>query len=266
MKLNISNPPTGAQKVIEVDDERKLRNFYDKRISAEVDGEVLGDEFKGYLFRISGGNDKQGFAMVQGVLSAQRVRLLLTKGSKNYKPRRTGERQRKSVRGCIVGADLAVLNLVVTKKGEQEIPGLTDVDCPRRLAPKRASKIRKLFNLTKADDVRKYVVRRTLAAKEGKKAKSKAPKIQRLVTPVTLQRKRHLHSLKKIRGEKSKAEAAEYQKLVAQRAKERAEKRREQSSKRVEKAPAAAAVKPAAKAAPAKAKAAAPAKAAKGKK
>ena len=119
------------------------------------------------------------------------------------------------------------------------------------------------------------------------------------VTPVTLQRKRHLHSLKKIRGEKSKAEAAEYQKLVAQRAKERAvcpscgawprpssqdsrhlfsvidtfvifmlwqEKRREQSSKRVEKAPAAAAVKPAAKAAPAKAKAAAPAKAAKGKK
>merc|ERR1711959_712180 len=131
------------------------------------------------------------------------------------------------------------------KKGEQEIPGLTDVDCPRRLAPKRASKIRKLFNLTKADDVRKYVVRRTLAAKE---------------------RKKHLHSLKKIRGEKSKAEAAEYQKLVAQRAKERAEKRREQSSKRVEKAPAAAAVKPAAKAAPAKAKAAAPAKAAKGKK
>merc|ERR1711966_551973 len=164
------------------------------------------------------------------------------------------------------GADLAVLNLVITKKGDQEIPGLTDVDCPRRLAPKRASKLRKLFNLSKLDDVRKFVVRRTLAAKEGKKAKSKAPKIQRLVTPVVLQRKRHRLALKKIRGEKSKAEAAEYQKLVAQRAKER-----------VEKPPATAAVKPAAKAAPAKAKAAAkaapakakaaaPAKAAKGKK
>merc|ERR1711918_35320 len=74
------------------------------------------------------------------------------KGSKSYKPRRTGERQRKSVRGCIVGADLAVLNLVITKKGDQEIPGLTDVDCPRRLAPKRASKLRKLFNLSKLDD------------------------------------------------------------------------------------------------------------------
>ena len=115
------------------------------------------------------------------MISEKQLTDMSAAGSKNYKPRRTGERQRKSVRGCIVGADLAVLNLVVTKKGEQEIPGLTDVDCPRRLAPKRASKIRKLFNLTKADDVRKYVVRRTLAAKEGKKAKSKAPKIQRLV-------------------------------------------------------------------------------------
>lgn len=47
--------------------------------------------------------------------------------------------------------------------------------------------IRKLFNLTKDDDVRKYVntYRRTFEA-NGKKH-SKAPKIQRLVTPETLQ-------------------------------------------------------------------------------
>jgi len=51
--------------------------------------------------------------------------------------------------------------------GEQEIPGLTDTTIPRRLGPKRASKIRKLFNLKKEDDVRQYVVRRPLAAKEG---------------------------------------------------------------------------------------------------
>jgi small subunit ribosomal protein S6e len=256
MKLNIANPSTGAQKVIEIDDERKLRNFYDQRISNEVDGDVLGDEFKGYIFRISGGNDKQGFCMVQGVLAQGRVRLLLRAGSKGYIPRRTGERQRKSVRGCIVGADIAVLNLVIAKKGEAEIDGLTNVECPRRLAPKRASKIRKLFNLSKADDVRKFVVRRELPAKEGKKTKSKAPKIQRLVTPVVLQRKRARKALKKTRGEKSKAEAAEFQKVLSQRAKERAEKRREQSSKRAEAKPAptkAVAAAPVKKAAPAKA-------------
>jgi len=29
----------------------------------EIDGAVLGDDFKGYIFIITGGNDKQGFPM-----------------------------------------------------------------------------------------------------------------------------------------------------------------------------------------------------------
>ena len=120
--------------------------------------------------------------------------------SHSYRPRRTGERKRKSVRGCIVGSDLSVLNLgvcrpstvfldvvfygrhmsfdgicnrlrfidtkcftlfqtctfhslthlcraVVVKKGAAELPGITDDAKPRRLGPKRATSIRKLFNL-----------------------------------------------------------------------------------------------------------------------
>eukprot|EP00275_Glaucocystis_incrassata_P000578 EC119871.1.p1 GENE.EC119871.1~~EC119871.1.p1 ORF type:complete len:129 (+),score=35.83 EC119871.1:47-388(+) len=88
MKLNISYPVSGCQKLIEIDDEKKLRLFLDKRMSAEVEGDDLGDEFKGYVFKISGGNDKQGFPMKEGILSNQRVRLLLTKGSSCYRPRR----------------------------------------------------------------------------------------------------------------------------------------------------------------------------------
>ena len=61
MKLNISNPICGAQKSFEVDDERKLRIFYDKRMATEVKADALGDEFKGYVLKITGGNDKQGF-------------------------------------------------------------------------------------------------------------------------------------------------------------------------------------------------------------
>lgn len=48
--------------------------------------------------------------------------------------------------------------------GDNDIEGLTDSVVPRRLGPKRASKIRKLFNLSKEDDVRKYVIRRTVKA------------------------------------------------------------------------------------------------------
>lgn len=221
MKLNIAYPATGCQKVFDFEDEKKVRIFYDKRVSQEVDGSSLGDEWKGYVFRIGGGNDKQGFPMKQGILTNQRVRLLLSKGHSCYRPRRTGERKRKSVRGCIVDANLSVLSLVIVKKGEQDIPGLTDTTVPRRLGPKRASKIRKLFNLTKEDDVRQYVLRRPVTSKEGKKQRTKAPKIQRLVTPLVLQRKRHRLSLKRRRATKQREDAAEYAKLLAQRAKEK---------------------------------------------
>ena len=227
MKLNISYPATGCQKLIDFDDERKLRVFYEKRMASEVEVSSLGDEWKGYVVRISGGNDKQGFPMKQGVLTTGRVRLLLSKGHSCYRPRRSGERRRKSVRGCFVDAQLSVLNLVIIKKGEQEIPGLTDTTVPRRLGPKRASKIRKLFNLSKEDDVRQYVVRRPLPPKEGKKARTKAPKIQRLVTPVVLQRKRHRLALKKRRASKKREDAADYAKLLAQRMKEAKERKME---------------------------------------
>merc|ERR550525_1423903 len=170
--------------------------------------------------RITGGNDKQGFPMKQGVLTNQRVRLLLSKGHSCYRPRRKGERKRKSVRGCIVDGNMSVIAMVIVKKGEGEIPGLTDNTIPRRLGPKRASKIRKLFNLTREDDVRQYVIKTPLPLKEGKKQKYKAPKIQRLVTPAMLQRKRHRISLKRRRSEKNKIASAEYAKILAQRQKE----------------------------------------------
>lgn len=192
----------------------------------------MGDEFKGYVFKIAGGNDKQGFPMKQGVLLPHRVRLLLTKGDSCYRPRRTGERKRKSVRGCIVGSDMAALSLVVVKQGEQDLPGLTDEVKPKRLGPKRANKIRKMFNLTKEDDVRKFVVRRELPAKEGKKPSTKAPKIQRLVTPVTLQRKRRRLALKKKQVESSREAAMEYAKLLAKRLQEQKAKRAEVLKKR----------------------------------
>jgi len=223
MKFNIANPATGAQKLLDLDEEKRYRIFYDKKIAQEVPGDSLGDEWAGYIFRITGGNDKQGFPMKQGVLLPYRVRLLLADGHSCYRPRRTGERKRKSIRGCIVGPDIAVLSLVIVKQGEADIPGLTDTVLPKRLGPKRATKIRKFFNLSKEDDVRKYVVRREVKSQKKADAKpyTKAPKIQRLVTPLRLQRRRHLHSLKRRTLERQKEQKTEYDALIAKRVAEK---------------------------------------------
>merc|ERR1712054_422452 len=86
----------------------------------------------------------------------------------------------------------------------------TDDQRPRRLGPKRAANIRKLFNLEKKDDVRKFVVRR----EAGKK--KKAPKIQRLVTPALLQRKRYFKAIVRKRMEGNKKLKADYAKRVVE--------------------------------------------------
>ncbi|KAF8817692.1 ribosomal protein RPS6, partial [Cardiosporidium cionae] len=132
----------------------------------------------------------------------------------------------------IVGPDLSVLNLVLKKQGPSEIPGLTDGDRPRRLGPKRASRIRKLFNLpnllpSNASDMSteerkkaqgimraqicKNVVRRKI---EGKN-KSKAPKIQRLVTDRRLSRKIKLRNVKLQQVKETRQAAKEYAVLLS---------------------------------------------------
>ncbi len=87
-----------------------------------------------------------------------------------------------------------------------------------------------MFSLEKDDDVRKYVIRREIV--KGEKKYTKAPKIQRLVTPVTLQRKRHLQAEKVRKAVKSREEAADYAVLLAQRIKEKREKKEQAHAKR----------------------------------
>ena len=221
MKFNISYGTTGQQKTVEIDEERKVRAFYDHKIGDNIEGHHLGEEYKGYVFKIKGGNDKQGFSMKAGVLSNQRVRILMKKGSKCFRPRRDGQKKRKTVRGCIVGPDLAVITLTVIEKGENDLPGITDEEKPRRLGPKRANNIRKLFALSKTDDVRKYVVKRTIE-KNGK-TYVKRPKIQRLVTDSRIRRKKLFKKLKRDRYEKSKQEKQEYEKVLSRYIKEQKE-------------------------------------------
>jgi len=46
MKLNVAYPQNGTQKLFEVEDDKKLRIFYEKRMAQEVEADALGDEWK----------------------------------------------------------------------------------------------------------------------------------------------------------------------------------------------------------------------------
>jgi len=207
MKFNISYPRTGQQKMYNIDDEHKWGKLVDRRMGCEFDGDILGDEFKGYVFKVTGGTDKDGYGMKQGILIKGRVRLILEPESSGFICRKDGAHRRKAVRGCVIGIDMACLSLIIVKKGDNELEGLTDVPRPRRLGPKRANKIRKMFalpkhsdNMNKKDkdapkvevdhwDVTRYVVRRQTKEVDGKTF-FKVPKVQRLVTPYRIRRKR----------------------------------------------------------------------------
>jgi small subunit ribosomal protein S6e len=148
---------------------------------------------------------------------------LLSPGAQGYRAKRKGERKRRSVRGCIVGPDIKMLSLSVVKKGDKEIPGCTDTVKPRRLGPKRATGIRKLFGIEKGEKalessvplIKKHVIRRTFKSKKNPNApqRNKAPKIQRLVTENRLRRKRIQKADKIKKWKRSIAQAKEYKEL-----------------------------------------------------
>ena len=226
--------------------------LYDKRIGAEFDGAILGDAYKGYIFQITGGIDRDGFSMFQGVLVNGRVRILLREGSKGYRAERAGIRKRRSVRGCIVGADIRVLHIKIVKKGDAEIEGVTDVDVPRRLGPKRANTIRKVYKLNRhsenkgkkekskrevdPQDVRRYVARRiTKEIPDASKKFYKAPRIQRLVTSQRLRRKRLYHENRKKAVIETQKQVKTYHDLLS---KIRDQRKKAQQAKKTEAQPA----------------------------
>ena len=166
--------------------------------------------------------------MKNGVLTQSKKRILLTKGCSMFRFKRgyhrRGIRTRKLVRGCIVSHDIKILNLKVTKKGANPIPGLTDVELPKRLGPKRATKILKEFGLietynNKKKDkeqrknlrfmITKFAPKRKVTTKNGKEY-TKSAKIQRLITPQRLRRKRVIKAIKKERIEAAKKGLEEY--------------------------------------------------------
>src|SRR5207253_11302878 len=85
----------------------KAQALVGKSIGEEVDGKLLG--LGNAKLRITGGTDKDGVPMRFDIQSAARKRALLTAGV-GYRPSDEGERQRKLIRGRVIGEETWKIN------------------------------------------------------------------------------------------------------------------------------------------------------------
>ena len=90
-------------------------------------GSVIGDEFDGglvgldgYTLKITGGSDKNGFAMKKDVSGTRRIKSLLT-GGIGYHPKADGVKRRKTVRGNTIAEDIVQINTIVSQAGSKSI-------------------------------------------------------------------------------------------------------------------------------------------------
>jgi len=110
--LNISDPETGTTKKVEIDEDR-MRVLIGRRIGEIIDGAVAG--MPGYKLQLTGGCDKDGFPMRPDIHGGVKVKVLLSDGP-GYRPRRRGERRKKTVRGNTVTPETTFLNLKIVEK------------------------------------------------------------------------------------------------------------------------------------------------------
>ncbi|MFX1259400.1 MAG: S6e family ribosomal protein [Promethearchaeota archaeon] len=120
-KLNISGgntgPGKGLTKLIEID-EKKFR-FEGMKIGDTIKGGLVG--FPNYEFKITGGSDSSGFPMRMNVHGPVKKKILVSKRGTGYKPKRKGQKRRKTVRGNEITFDMTLINLSVVKYGEAEL-------------------------------------------------------------------------------------------------------------------------------------------------
>jgi len=92
-----------------------------KKIGDEVDGIFVS--LPGYKLIITGGTDKDGFAMRYDLPGMARRRLLVSHG-KGFNAKENGMRKKKSIRGNTINQDVVQINMKVVKYSSKPIDNL----------------------------------------------------------------------------------------------------------------------------------------------
>ncbi|UCF11780.1 MAG: 30S ribosomal protein S6e [Thermoplasmatales archaeon] len=96
-----------------------------KKISDEVDGIFVS--LPGYKLQITGGTNKDGFPMRKDFPGTVRRRILLSEGL-GFKPKDSGKRKKKSIRGNTINPDIVQINMKVIKHSSKRIEDLIKIE------------------------------------------------------------------------------------------------------------------------------------------
>lgn len=89
-----------------------------KNIGDTVSGDMVG--LAGYTLKLTGGTDKDGFAMRADIPGPSRRKILVA-GGVGYKPRAEGVKKRKAMRGREISSDIAQINAVIVEYGKKPL-------------------------------------------------------------------------------------------------------------------------------------------------
>jgi small subunit ribosomal protein S6e len=114
-KVIISNPEEGKSNFVEIEGTRAVP-LIGRKLGETIDGTVVG--LSGQRLKITGGSDKDGFPMRPNIHGGVRATVVLSEGV-GFKPRQTGERKRKTLRGNIITEEIVQINMKIVKAPEK---------------------------------------------------------------------------------------------------------------------------------------------------
>ena len=118
MVVNIGTKNGKTEKLILT--ENLQSSLYGMKIGDEFAGKLLGSGYAGYIFKITGGTDRSGFALRADFEGSLYYKPLLSTGV-GYNPKKKGERKRKRIRGSEIQEDVTQLNCMVIKTGKKPL-------------------------------------------------------------------------------------------------------------------------------------------------
>jgi small subunit ribosomal protein S6e len=116
-KVVVNDTKNGKSHQIQVSGHH-ANSLIGKKIGDEVDGIFIS--LPGYKLQITGGTDKDGFAMKSDLPGMVRRKLLLSNG-KSFHATEDGMRKKKSIRGNTIGQEIVQINMKVTKHSSKPI-------------------------------------------------------------------------------------------------------------------------------------------------